>query len=81
MKQKATGANPQVTDRQITEGLRQIFGHNRGRILGTAGRSWEQIFAGREPSDACVRVRISGRASTAVDRLGSAQRQYASLTA
>lgn len=44
----------------MAEGLQQTLHQKYRRILQAAGAEWERRFAGREPSDACVSVRISG---------------------
>jgi hypothetical protein len=49
-----------ITDtRRLITGLRQGLDVNYARILATAQTRWEQHFAGRDPSDACVTVRIN----------------------
>jgi len=51
-----------VTDtdtRRLIAGLRQALDMSYVRILATAQTHWEQNFAGKDPSDACVTVRIS----------------------
>jgi len=52
--------NDTVLDsRRLIAGLRQALDINYTRILATAQTHWEQNFAGKDPSDACVTVRIS----------------------
>ena len=49
-----------VTDtRRLIAGLRQALDMNYARVLATAETQWEQNFAGKDPSDACVTMRIS----------------------
>jgi hypothetical protein len=49
-----------VTDtRRLIEGLRQALDMNYARVLATAQTRWEENFAGKDPSDACVTVRIN----------------------
>lgn len=51
-----------VTDtdtRRLIAGLRQALDINYVRILATAQMHWEKNFSGKDPSDACVTVRIS----------------------
>ncbi len=43
----------------MVDGLNHILENKYGRILRTAEREWTRRFAGRDPSDACVSVRIS----------------------
>ena len=47
-------------DAELAAGLRKALNGNYGRILARAGRQWERSFAQRDPSNACVSVRISG---------------------
>jgi hypothetical protein len=52
--------NDTVTDsRRLIAGLRQALEMNYARVLATAQTTWEQNFAGKDPSDACVSVRIN----------------------
>ena len=67
--------------RQLAADLRRSLNANYGRIFGQAGAQWERRFAGREPSDACVRVRISGTARPSLERVEFARQPYASLAA
>jgi|GEM_PF-1469133 len=46
-------------DRRLIDGLRQGLEINYSRLLETAKRQWENNFAGKDPSDACVSVRVS----------------------
>jgi hypothetical protein len=48
-----------IDSRRLIAGLRQALDINYTRILATAQMRWEQNFAGKDPSDACVTVRIS----------------------
>ncbi|MDP9098669.1 MAG: hypothetical protein M3N48_06700 [Verrucomicrobiota bacterium] len=45
--------------RRLIAGLRQALNMNYGRVLATAQTRWEQNFAGKDPSDACVTVRVN----------------------
>jgi hypothetical protein len=48
-----------ITDnRRLIDGLRQALDMNYARLLETAKQKWERNFAGNDPSDACVSVRI-----------------------
>ncbi|HEX8680267.1 MAG TPA: hypothetical protein VF683_09925 [Chthoniobacterales bacterium] len=47
-------------DNELAAGLRTAIDGKYGRIFQAARREWERTFAGRDPSDACVSVRISG---------------------
>ena len=48
-----------TTDRQLINGLQQTLHANYGRLLEAAKTEWESKFAGNDPSDACVTVRIT----------------------
>jgi len=48
-----------IDSRRLISGLRQALDLNYGRVLATASAQWDRNFAGKDPSDACVRVRIS----------------------
>ena len=69
-----------ISSSQLADGLRRNLQNKYGNILGRAGKHWDRKFAGKEPSDACVRVRISGK-SSASERFCSARQRYASLAA
>lgn len=48
-----------ITDnRRLIDGLRQALDMNYAGLLETAKEEWERNFAGKDPSDACVSVRI-----------------------
>jgi hypothetical protein len=51
--------NNDADDRRLIDGLRQALDMNYSRLLETAKRQWENNFAGKDPSDACVSVRVS----------------------
>jgi hypothetical protein len=44
---------------QLTAGMRQSIAARFEQILGAAAADWEKRFAGADPSDACVSVRIT----------------------
>jgi hypothetical protein len=48
-----------IDSRRLIAGLRQALDLNYTRVLATAQTQWERNFAGNDPSDACVSVRIS----------------------
>ncbi len=52
-----------TTDPELTAGLRNALEAKYSRILHAARREWERNFAHRDPSNACVTVRISGATS------------------
>ena len=49
-----------ATNRELVIGLRSALDRNYSRILRAAGDEWQRRFAGKDPSDACVSVHISG---------------------
>jgi hypothetical protein len=60
-------------NRSLIEGLRQALDIHYDRLLETAKTACERHFAGKDPSDACVSVRVtSGRA---LSRAGFLQKQ------
>src|ERR1700694_580315 len=44
---------------EMIEGLRHALDRNYRRLLQTARADWERLFAGKDPSDACVSVRVT----------------------
>jgi hypothetical protein len=46
-------------NRRLIDGLRQALDMNYSRLLETAKQQWERNFAGKDPSDACVSVRVT----------------------
>lgn len=55
--------------RKFAEVMLRAVGRNHGRLIAEARKEWERRFAGRDPSDACVTVRISGSDSREFARL------------
>ena len=51
-----------TTDRQLINGLQHTLHANYDRLLQAAKKEWESKFAGSDPSDACVTVRIAADA-------------------
>ena len=47
---------------EAVEGLRHALNKNFRRVLESARKDWERLFAGKDPSDACVSVHVSGAA-------------------
>jgi hypothetical protein len=57
---QTTNGTKIVSDpRGFIRGLRQALDLNHNRMLTVAKREWERRYAGKDPSDACVTVRIS----------------------
>ena len=48
-----------IDSHRLIAGLRHALDMNYGRVLATARTQWERNFEGKDPSDACVSVRIS----------------------
>ncbi len=48
-----------IDSRRLIAGLRHALDMNYARVLDAARREWERNFAGKDPSDACVSVRIT----------------------
>jgi hypothetical protein len=46
-------------NRRLIDGLKQALEMNYARLLGTAKQECKRNFAGKDPSDACVSVRVS----------------------
>ena len=51
--------NNDADNRRLIDGLRQALDMNYARLLETAKQQWERNFAGKDPSDACVSVRVT----------------------
>ena len=53
-----------ISNRELVDGLQRALEQKYSGILRAAGNEWERRFAGDDPSDSCVSVRIStwGRA-------------------
>lgn len=52
-------ADKQVPMRELVATLQQTLARNHQKILAAARSDWEQKYAGRDPSDACVSVHIA----------------------
>jgi hypothetical protein len=48
-----------MPNRDAIDGLRQPLDLAYARLRETAKNEWERNFAGKDPSDACVSVRVS----------------------
>jgi len=44
---------------ELIEGLQCAIDQNYRRLLESAKAQWERNFAGNDPSDACVRIRVT----------------------
>ena len=56
----------QINQREMAAGLQKILQKKYSRVLCAAAAEWERRFLGKEPSDACVSVRISARRHAAI---------------
>jgi len=54
-----------IDSRRLITGLRHALDLNYARVLAAASTQWDRNFGGKDPSDACVTVRISSRKPTA----------------
>ena len=48
-----------IDSHRLITGLRNALDMNYARVLASARTQWERNFEGKDPSDACVSVRIS----------------------
>ena len=48
---------------ELIEGLQRAIDRNYRRLLDAARADWERLFGGKDPSDACVSVRINSTAA------------------
>jgi hypothetical protein len=53
------GIQDEMVKIEMIEGLQRALDNNFQRLRETARREWETRFAGNDPSDACVTVRIN----------------------
>jgi hypothetical protein len=49
----------ELTNLELTGRLKHAIDNNFQRIVENARHEWQQRFAGKEPGDSCVSVRIS----------------------
>ncbi len=52
-------AGDDITDDTLTQKVRQSLKINYPKLFETAKKHWERNYAGKDPSDACVSVRVS----------------------
>jgi hypothetical protein len=64
-----------IDSRRLITGLRHALDVNYARVLAQARTRWERSFEGRDPSDACVKVRIN----SGTPRAGVLKRPVGSL--
>jgi hypothetical protein len=56
--EKNAAIHKEMIKLETIEGLRHVLDRNYRRLLETARADWERFFAGKDPSDACVSVRV-----------------------
>lgn len=68
----ATGSQSRAvedaTKIELIEGFQRALDGSHRRLLDVAKADWERLFSGKEPSDACVSVRIHSDANTTEKR-------------
>jgi hypothetical protein len=52
-------AKPIINNPRLISGLKHALDMNYARVMEIARNEWEHTYAGKDPSDACVSVRIS----------------------
>ena len=57
--EKNAAVHKEMIKLEMIEGLRHALDRNYRRLLQTARADWERLFAGKDPSDACVSVRVT----------------------
>jgi hypothetical protein len=56
--------------RQVVQAMLRVMQRKQGELINAARKEWECKFAGSDPSDACVSVRIgAGSASSDFSRM------------
>ena len=59
----------EIVKRQLTDGLRKALDRNFERLISAARAEWERNYAGKDPADACVSVRIHPSPTPATARV------------
>ena len=68
-----------IDSRRLINGLRHALDVNYARVLSAARDQWERCFEANDPSNACVRVRItSGKPTAAVIKKPAGSLLYSS---
>jgi hypothetical protein len=49
-----------ASEGELITGFRHALDQSYSRIFTAAANEWHRLFTGKDPSDACVSVRISG---------------------
>ena len=66
-----------ATNGELVIGLRSALDRSYGRVIRAASAEWDRRFAGKDPSDACVSVRISGESAKKPRTVSDARRRGA----
>lgn len=56
----------ELTNRKLTGGLPRAIDNSFHAMIERARQDWQRRFAGQDPSDACVTVKITGTAARPV---------------
>ncbi len=57
--EKSAAIHKEMIKLEMIEGLRHALDRNYRRVLETARADWERLFGGKDPSDACIGVRVT----------------------
>ena len=57
---KNAATHKEMIKLEMIEGFRHALDQNYRRLLQTARADWERLFADKDPSDACVSIRVTG---------------------
>ena len=68
-----------ATNRELVIGLRSALDRNYSRIVRAASAEWDRRFAGKDPSDACVSVKITAPTARKPRSVTEARRRGALL--
>ena len=66
-----------ATNGELVIGLRSALDRSYSRVIRAASAEWDRRFAGKDPSDACVSVKITGANSTKPRAVSDARRHGA----
>jgi hypothetical protein len=66
-----------ATNGELAIGLRSALDRSYGRIIRAASAEWDRRFAGKDPSDACVSVKITGPSTKKPRAISDARRRGA----
>jgi hypothetical protein len=66
-----------ATNGELVIGLRECTRSQLRRLIRAASAEWDRRFAGKDPSDACVSVKITGPSSKKPRAVSDARRRGA----